>query len=166
MKKEVSLPCAVVAEAAFTHPLSRLALAVFRANGALIAAGDALTSPLGLTSARWQVMGAIAQAGSTGATAVAIARSMGLARQSVQRVLDDLARAGLVAFHPNPAHRRSHLAALTEEGRALFAVVSARWLAAADRLAAALADTDPERVTETLRRLTETLDAGAEDGPA
>ena len=42
--------------------LTDLFLAVFRLNGRLLAAGDHLVSDLGLTSARWQVLGAIAHA--------------------------------------------------------------------------------------------------------
>jgi hypothetical protein len=37
-----------------------LILEVFRFNGRLLAAGDKLVANLGLTSARWQVLGAIA----------------------------------------------------------------------------------------------------------
>ena len=43
------------AGAAFTA----LVLEVFRFNGRLLAAGDRLGEPLGLTSARWQVLGAV-----------------------------------------------------------------------------------------------------------
>ena len=42
--------------------LTDLVLAVFRLNGRLLTAGDRLVSDLGLTSARWQVLGAIALA--------------------------------------------------------------------------------------------------------
>jgi len=96
----------------FAHPGSRLALEVFRLNGALIAAGDALAAPLGLTSARWQVMGAVAEARG-GLPVAGIARNMGLVRQSVQRVADDLAAEGVLRFAPNPHHRRARLVLLT-----------------------------------------------------
>ena len=39
--------------------LTRLVLELFRLNGRLLAAGDAMTRDLGLTSARWQVLGAV-----------------------------------------------------------------------------------------------------------
>jgi hypothetical protein len=38
---------------------TELVLEIFRLNGELIAMGDALVGDIGLTSARWQVMGAI-----------------------------------------------------------------------------------------------------------
>lgn len=43
---------------AFTH----LLLEIFRINGALLNAGDHLTADIGLTSARWQVMGTLPSA--------------------------------------------------------------------------------------------------------
>ena len=73
--------------------LTDLVLEVFRLNGRIIASGDALVARIGLTSARWQVLGAIAlQAGP--APVVRIADAMGLTRQSVQRTVDALAEEG------------------------------------------------------------------------
>ncbi|WP_237718354.1 MarR family winged helix-turn-helix transcriptional regulator [Rhodovulum sp. PH10] len=99
--------------------LTELMLETFRLNGRLLAAGDRLVAPLGLTSARWQILGAIALAGNAQPVAH-IARDMGLARQSVQRVVDELAREKLVAFADNPHHRRAKLVALTEHGAAAY----------------------------------------------
>ena len=42
--------------------VTALILETFRLNGRLLAAGDALVESLDLTSARWQVLGAIATA--------------------------------------------------------------------------------------------------------
>lgn len=119
----------------FAHPASDLALEVFRLNGALIAAGDRLVAPLGLTSARWQVLGAVAQA-PEGLPTADIARNMGLARQSVQRVVDDLAREGLLAFAPNPRHKRAKLVRLTDEGARRFQQASDLWAPLAGALLA------------------------------
>lgn len=140
----------------FTHPASRVALEVFRLNGALIAAGDALVAPLGLTSARWQVLGAIAEA-EGGLPTAGIARNMGLTRQSVQRVVDDLATAGLVAFAANPHHKRAKLVRLTPAGEAAFAAASAVWAPLADALAAAVAAPALLATAEVLARLRATL---------
>src|SRR5262249_8883454 len=102
-----------------TDALTELVLEVFRLNGRLIASGDALVAKIGLTSARWQVLGAIAlQAGPT--PVVRIADQMGLTRQSVQRIVDALEQQRLVAFRPNPHHKRAQLVALTASGSALF----------------------------------------------
>ena len=96
--------------------LSALFLDIFRANGRLIAAGDQLVAPLGLTSARWQVLGAVAMAAAPQPVAH-IARDMGLARQGVQRIVNELVDAALVVLVDNPHHRRAKLVQLTPKGR-------------------------------------------------
>lgn len=144
----------------FRHPASHLALEVFRANGALIAAGDALVAPLGLTSARWQVLGAIAEA-EGGLPTAGIARNMGLTRQSVQRVVDDLAERGLVRFAANPHHKRAKLVQLTPAGATAFAAASARWAPLADALVAAIGATAADGAAETLHALRRALATAA-----
>lgn len=140
----------------FAHPASRLSLEVFRLNGALIAAGDALVAPLGLTSARWQVIGAVAEARG-GLPVAGIARNMGLVRQSVQRIADELEAEGILHFVPNPHHRRARLVQLTERGAALFDAASASWLALADTLVAALGAGEVNRAVALLRAARESL---------
>jgi DNA-binding MarR family transcriptional regulator len=99
------------AASAFTD----LILETFRFNGRLLAAGDRLTRPLGLTSARWQVLGAIE---GQSLSVAQIARKMGLARQNVQRLANELAKAQMVEYLPNPEHKLAKLVRLTERGRA------------------------------------------------
>jgi DNA-binding MarR family transcriptional regulator len=94
--------------------LTQLILEVFQLNGQLLAEGDRLTADLGLTSARWQVMGAI---GDEAIPVVQIAKKMGLRRQSVQRLVNVLAEAEIVEFQENPNHQRAKLVKLTEMGR-------------------------------------------------
>src|SRR5713226_7486871 len=95
--------------------LTTLILDVFRLNGRLIGAGDRLVGSLGLTSARWQVLGALAMAGA-GQTVPDIARAMGLTRQSVQRVANELVESGLLERSGNPRHARADLMRLTDKG--------------------------------------------------
>ncbi|MGV7031493.1 MarR family winged helix-turn-helix transcriptional regulator [Methylobacterium symbioticum] len=112
-----------------------LILEIFRANGALLAAGDRLVGEIGLTSARWQVLGAATLAAEP-PTVARIAREMGQTRQGVQRTVNDLLRLGLVELAENPHHRRARLVTLTEAGRSAFAAASARqapWAAAIGR---------------------------------
>ncbi|MBY0506593.1 MAG: MarR family transcriptional regulator [Bryobacteraceae bacterium] len=91
-----------------------LVLETFRFHGRLLAAGDSLTKPLGLTSARWQVLGAIEGQSQSVAQ---IGRQMGLARQNVQRLANLLEEEGLVEYAPNPDHRRAKLVCLTQRGK-------------------------------------------------
>ena len=99
--------------------LTNLILDLFRANGLLLTAGDRLVASLGLTSARWQILGAIVDAGRPEPVAW-LARNLGANRQNVQRIVNDLARDGLVAFEANPHHRRAQLVVLTGRGRQVF----------------------------------------------
>lgn len=99
--------------------LSALFLDIFRANALLVASGDDLVAPLGLTSARWQVLGTVAMA-PTPQPVAHIARDMGLARQSVQRLVNELADTGLVDLKDNPHHKRAKLVCLSEAGRRSF----------------------------------------------
>src|SRR5262245_53580752 len=102
--------------------LSRLVVQVFRLDGALTAAGDALARPAGQTSARWRVLAALEQ---QPLTVAQIARAWSLARQSVQRIADALEQDGLIAYEENPSHRRAKLARLTPAGKAALARIQA-----------------------------------------
>ncbi|MDQ1081941.1 MarR family winged helix-turn-helix transcriptional regulator [Pseudoroseomonas cervicalis] len=104
---------------------STLVVELFRLNGALLEAGDRLAGDLGLTSARWQVLGAIALAPSPLPVAH-LARQMGLARQSVQRLVREMQREGLLRLEPNPHHRRAALVAMTPRGESAYRRTMAR----------------------------------------
>ncbi|MGP9814074.1 MarR family winged helix-turn-helix transcriptional regulator [Rhodopseudomonas sp. NSM] len=150
-------------QAPFDHPANALVLEVFRLNGALIRFGDALVKPLGLTSARWQVLGSIAHG--RGAFSVArLADNMGLARQSVQRIVDELAEAGLVGFEPNPAHKRARLVVMTPRGRRAFARATELWHPVADAMASALALRELRKTTDNLAALRGRLEQHTENG--
>ena len=99
--------------------LTDLILDLFRLNSRLLAAGDRLVAELGLTSARWQILGAIVTAVRPQPVAW-LARDLGANRQNVQRIVNDLHQEGLVAFETNPHHRRAQLVVLTDKGRQAF----------------------------------------------
>jgi DNA-binding MarR family transcriptional regulator len=99
--------------------LSSLIPDLFRMHSQLLTAGDRLVAPLGLTSARWQILGAIANGGHPQPVAW-LARNMGANRQNVQRIANDLHKEGLVNFEANPHHQRAQLVVLTDKGRDAF----------------------------------------------
>ena len=137
--------------------LTDLVLAVFRLNGRLITAGDRLVSDLGLTSARWQVLGAIALSPSLQPVAW-LARSMGLNRQGVQRIVNEMRQAGLVELRPNPHHRRAHLVALTKRGEDAFASASRLQAPWANALAKGISAEELAKTRRLLATLCERLD--------
>jgi len=141
--------------------LTDLVLEVFRLNGRLIAAGDALVAGIDLTSARWQVIGAMAK----DARPVAhIAHAMGLTRQSVQRIVDELAVAGFVSFQPNPHHKRAKLVSLTSKGIAAADAAMRLQKPWADALAAVADRQALETTLQTLARLRAHLEDTAPSG--
>ena len=129
-----------------------LILETFRLNGLLLAAGDRLIGDLRLSSARWQVMGAI---DTTPLSVAQIARNMGLTRQAVQRVANALADIGLVEFTENPDHRRAKLVCLTVAGRAVLEEINQRQIEWSNRLAEGQGTAEIEEalgVMQTFRR--------------
>ena len=99
--------------------LTSLILDLFRLSSLLLTTGDRLVARLGLTSARWQILGAIVYAERPEPVAW-LARNLGANRQNVQRIINDLHSEGLVAFEANPHHRRAQLVVLTDKGRQTF----------------------------------------------
>jgi DNA-binding MarR family transcriptional regulator len=138
-------------------------LSTFRANGLLLAAGDVLAADEGLTSARWQVLGAVALA-ERPLTVPQIARRMGLTRQSVHATAKRLAADGLLEFLPNADHRRSQLVRPTDLGEAKYAAVSERQAVWANRLADGLAQSSLAATARTLETLCGRLEAAATEG--
>lgn len=138
------------------HALTDLVIKVFRLNGDLLASGDLLVRDLGLTSARWQVLGAIALS-PLPLPVAHIARNMGLTRQAVQRVVHEMRADGLVRLDPNPHHQRALLVAMTELGEAAYRQASElqeRW---ADVLADGLPPEAIEAAAALLHRLQKRL---------
>ena len=141
--------------------VTQLALCVFRLNGVLLHWGDQLVAPLGLTSARWQMLGAIALAGRP-LTSPQVGEAMGVTRQGAQKQLNMLLEQGLVEARPNPAHLRSPLYALTPQGLALYRKADAIWSAQAVELASLIPAAEASTTTRTLESMLRELEAVAQ----
>ena len=100
--------------------LTEIILGLFKLNGLLIAEGNQLTKGLGLSSARWKVLGAISESGRP-MTVPDIARMMGQSRQAVQRLSNEMNEEGLLETQNNPHHARAKLLALTDQGKSIYA---------------------------------------------
>lgn len=116
----------------------------------------------GQTAARWHVMSVVSEQAATVAT---IARRLGLTRQSVQRVVNDLVDGRLVALHPNPDHARASLVALTPEGERVVEELFARSEASRTRLLelAEVEAADLDAARATLQALLRAFEATAAD---
>lgn len=142
--------------------LTGFILDLFRANGLLLTAGDRLVAPLGLTSARWQILGAIVDAERPEPVAW-LARNLGANRQNVQRIVNDLERDGLVAFETNPHHRRAQLVVLSDRGRQAYDAalrLQAPW---ANALADGLSVKEIEVAHRVVTALRDRLEANGEE---
>ena len=137
--------------------LTALIIDLFRFNRRMLTAGDKLVAGLGLTSARWQVLGAIIEADRPQPVAW-LARDMAAHRQNVQRIINDLHQEGLVAFEANPHHRRGQLVVLTDKGKRAFEAamtLQAPWV---NRLSDGLSAKDIETVHRVVTAVQKKLD--------
>jgi DNA-binding MarR family transcriptional regulator len=138
--------------------LTDLILDLFRLDSLLTTAGDRLVAPLGLTSARWQILGAIISAERPQPVSW-LARDMGANRQNVQRIVNDLEKDELVRFEANPHHRRAPLVFLTEKGRRAFDAamrLQAPWI---NRLSDGLSIKDVQAFHRMIRTLRQKLES-------
>ncbi|RZN09399.1 MarR family transcriptional regulator [Bradyrhizobium genosp. SA-3] len=141
--------------------LTNLMLDLFRLNSLLLTAGDRLVARLGLTSARWQILGAIVHAERPQPVAW-LARDLGANRQNVQRIVNDLHAEGLVAFEANPHHRRAQLVVLTDKGRRAFDAAMALQAPWANGLSEGLAVKDLQAVHRVVTALRKKLESNDE----
>jgi DNA-binding MarR family transcriptional regulator len=125
-------------------------------HGQVLEVAEELARPVGLTAARWQVLGAVL---AEPLPVAGIARVMGLARQSVQRIADLLVEQGLADYQPNPAHRRAKLLSATDAGVAAVHRIDPAHRVTADRLAGQLGTPAFAQVTEAIERLALALEA-------
>ena len=132
-----------------------LVVEIFRINGAVLSAGNRLSRDLRLTSARWQVLGAL-QNGPL--TVPQIARNMGLTRQSVRRLIELLARQGRVETLDNPHHRKSDLVRLTADGLKAFKKLQQRQQNWHPRIMAGVTPTALRQATVLLRHIREQIE--------
>ena len=132
--------------------LTELILTVFLANGELLLSGDKLVKPLGLTSARWQILGALALAGKP-LTVPQIAAAMGMTRQAVQKQINLLTAEKILFQIVNPGHRRSPHFELSEEGRLLYDAASKAQSVWVKKLAKGFSAEELVAATDVLSRL-------------
>jgi len=99
--------------------LTEIMVEIFRLNSLLLEKGNQMVTPLGMTSARWQVLGPLALAGDT-MSCPQIAAAMGISRQGAQKQLNLAAEDQLLAVHENPRNLRSPLYELTPAGQKVY----------------------------------------------
>lgn len=137
--------------------LTELILTMFRVNNLTLSWGDRLVAPFGLTSARWQVLGAIVFAQKPQPVAW-LARDLGANRQNVQRIVNDLFKEDLIRFEPNPHHKRAQLVLLTNKGQLAYEAAVKTYYPRSQILAEGISPHDIECAHRVLLSLKEKLE--------
>ncbi|MDF0529554.1 MarR family transcriptional regulator [Tsukamurella sp. 8F] len=129
-----------------------LVLPAFELNGEFLAAAEAIARPAGLSPAQWQVLGATLD---EPLPVAEIARrvGLGLARQSVQRVADDLVARGWAEYLPNPMHKRAKLVSPTLLGRGTLGRLREAQHAWANAVGAAVTERELTEARELITRI-------------
>lgn len=128
---------------------------VLRLHRSFTAAGEALARPAGQSLARWVVLD---QCRDTPATVADIARRLGLARQSVQRVADLLVDDGMCEYRDNPRHQRAKLLELTQAGRSTLCTIDAAQHGWCNTLGEKIGEASLRRTATALRRLMDAVE--------
>lgn len=123
---------------------------VYEAAGLLRRSGEAIAAAEGQTQARWQLLSVVSGAPLSVAQA---ARRLGVSRQAVQRVANELVRDELAAFRTNPDHRSSPLLALTPTGQDVLSRITSRATEVHEALTTGIAPGEIADARALLRRL-------------
>lgn len=136
---------------------TEIVLEVFRLGGLLVNAGDRIGAEFGITSARWKILGAISLADKP-LTVPQIARSMGLTRQAVQRLVDAMQEDGLLDFRPNPDHKRAKLITLSTLGKETFSKLDEKQVRWASECSSGITQKELATTLDVLKRITDIVD--------
>jgi DNA-binding MarR family transcriptional regulator len=135
---------------------SELLAEVYRVNGLLLSAEEALARQAGLTGTRWQVLSVV----SHGRVTVAqVARTIGMTRQAVRETVASLGSLGLVSQRDNPHDRRARLLVLTPRGRSALRSVERRRATWVNQVAVRATLTDLPAATGILRDVGDLLES-------
>ena len=138
------------------YPLTRAVRSLFHKLGAAV---TALHEDTGISGGMRAVLESLDADGPR--TVPELARSRPVSRQHIQVLVNDLLEQGYVAYQDNPAHKRSKLVRMTEEGRLTFAALRRRENEAFSRLPLDVAPDDLKAAERVLSGLVESFQ-GAE----
>ena len=136
---------------------TEIILEVFKVSGLLNIEGDKISEEFGLSSARWKVMGAIVKSNEP-VTVSEIGRVMGQSRQATQRVVDVMAKDGLVEMLNNPHHKRAKLVALTGKGAVVYEKLDKKQEKWAESGAQGIKRDELDKALITLKKMTTFLE--------
>ena len=124
---------------------------LFEAAGAGRRHGERIASLADQTQARWQTLWTI---DSMPLTVPQIGRRLGVSRQNIQRLVNELEAESLVELSDNPDHRTSPLTALTPAGRQALAEINASARQSNEHIKDELGNESVAALRSLLRRFT------------
>ena len=134
-----------------------IVLEVFKLSGLLATEGDRLTDELGLSSARWKVLGALIFSTSP-MTVPQIAHAMGQTRQGVQRLVNEMRDDGFLDFQDNPFHKRAKIIAITTKGKKAYEKLDKKQIPWANSLAVGIKVSDLKTASNVLKKIIQRLE--------
>ncbi len=140
------------------HPMSeRLGYVLKRAQHALRASMDVQLSPLGLTTAQYNLLSAVAL--EPGISNAALARMAFVTAQSMQGIVANMEKQGLLRRVPHPAHGRIRQSELTREGAELLSKAHKLLIGIEEKLTEGLSQDEIEALRCALLRCAENMQA-------
>jgi len=125
---------------------------LFEAAGAGRRLGERIASRAGQTQARWQTLWTLDV---TPLTVPQVARRLGVSRQHILRLTNELTADGLVEPIPNPDHKTSPLLRLTPSGESTLAAINQAALHSNEAIRQVLTPDRVDQLRTLLRRFTE-----------
>lgn len=136
--------------------LTQVSRAVSRAfDDALAAAGGSLPIWLVLLNLKTRSLGNQRE----------LAEAMGISEATLTHHLNAMETGGLATRHRDPANRRVHVVALTEDGEQAFLRLREAAIAFDRQLRRDISDADALALSDVLGRLAANVGAGDDDGP-
>ncbi len=139
------------------HPLVGLVDETSRLTGRLKSVFAESRQSVGLNDSEIMVLNAVVEADQP-PTVAQIGRSLGHARQLIQRAANSLRDAGLIELADNPDHKRAPLLLPSDEGIALKRETDSRAEEIAEQLMPALDENGVREATVALRALRKQLE--------
>jgi DNA-binding MarR family transcriptional regulator len=133
-----------------SHPVCELADEIMRISGRIKIIFSEATSASGVSPLAYTVFVYVAESKSA-PTVPQIGRSIGHARQVIQRAVNELIAAGLVETLPNPNHKRAPLLQLSPAGETFKLRSDERGIAIGDQVMRFVGESRCREVLEDLR---------------
>jgi len=134
--------------------VGKLVAEIYECAGLFRKQGERVAAQSGQTQARWQVL-SVVSGGSF--TVPQIARRLGVTRQSVQRVANELRKDDLVDFAANPDHQTSQIVVISPKGKSILTEITNNAKEYHQNLQASVGSTNVKRMRKDMQKINKQL---------